>query len=370
MTTPPGTALAVAPEPTRMALTESVSVAVAAQVKASVEARYLMALRQPRNWLDVRSKLLAECKRPAFAIAARYKKPIGNKSVEGASIRFVEAALRCMTNILVETPVLFDDDTQRIVRVTVSDLEANLSYQLDIHVAKTVERKTPREGQDVLGSRVNTQGGTVYIVRATEDDLIVKQAALISKAIRTLGERLLPADIRDDGMEVCIATEKASDAEDPKAALKKLVDAFDSIAVRPSELERFVGHPLDQTSPAEVRRLRAFFRAIEEGEATWAQILELAGPGVSEADKNKGATALRDAVKKNEVERAAAKADGAAATVEGQKAAEPKGAVKAKAGQKKARADADGVVVDEKAANLALDMEMEEADRAARKDAE
>ena len=277
MTNPPGSAL-VAPEPEARKpapLTESVSVAVAAQAKAAVEARYLMAIRQPRSWLNVRSKLLEACHRPAFAASARYRKPIGGGSVEGASIRFAEEALRCMTNVYVEVAVMYEDETQRIVRVTPTDLEANVSYPTDIIIAKTVERKKPRDGADIIGSRVNTQGGTVYLVRATEDELVTKQAAMVSKAIRTSGLRLLPSDIHEEAMDACIATEANADAQDPKAAMKKLADAFDSIGVRPSELEKFLAHPLDQTSPAEIRRLRAFWRAIEEGEATAAQLAAL-----------------------------------------------------------------------------------------------
>ena len=355
MTSPAGTALAAQPEAPRPALiAETVSVAVAAQARAAVEARYLMAIRQPRNWLDVRSKLLEACKRPAFARAARYRKPIGSGSVKGASIRFAEEALRAMGNVYIEVAVMYEDETQRIVRVTPTDLEGNVSYPTDLIIQKTVERKQPRDGQDILSSRVNTQGGTVYIVRATEDEVATKQAALVSKAIRTSGLRLLPSDIHDEAMDLCIATEEAADAVDPKAALKKIADAFDSIAVRPLELEKFLGHPLDQTSPAEIRRLREFWRAIEEGETTWADILATAGGVVKGAAKDKGGAALKDAVRGKTAK----------------KEPEP------------AKADADGVVVNEAeallreeeamrenaAANLRLDLEMVESERAAKRD--
>jgi hypothetical protein len=40
-----------------------------------------------------------ECDRPRFAEVARYSKPQGSTKVTGPSIRFVEAALRCLGNI-------------------------------------------------------------------------------------------------------------------------------------------------------------------------------------------------------------------------------------------------------------------------------
>src|SRR5688572_6266963 len=78
--------------------------AAAAQAKAMVEARYVMALKRPRVWDQVRQDILKECKRPSFAHnkSAFYRKPIG-QGVEGLGIRFTEVALRCMTNVLIET---------------------------------------------------------------------------------------------------------------------------------------------------------------------------------------------------------------------------------------------------------------------------
>ena len=78
-----------------MAVVETSSSAIAAQSKAMVESRYIMAMRNPRNWDAVHQDLIKECKRPSFANnkSAYYVKPIG-KGVEGLGIRFVEVALR------------------------------------------------------------------------------------------------------------------------------------------------------------------------------------------------------------------------------------------------------------------------------------
>src|SRR3990170_723887 len=83
---------------------ETASTAVAAQAKAMIESRYVMAMRNPRNMDQVRQDLLKECRRPSFAHnkSALYHKPIG-KGVEGLGIRFVEVALRCMRNVLAES---------------------------------------------------------------------------------------------------------------------------------------------------------------------------------------------------------------------------------------------------------------------------
>ena len=132
-----------------MAKAETAVSAVAMQARAQVEARFLMAVHRPRDLDVVRVKLLKECTRPGFAEAARYKRPVGSKKnertgaweeafIEGPSIRFAEAAIRAMGNIDIQSPTIYDDGRSRIVRVVVTDLEANATYSLDITIEKTV----------------------------------------------------------------------------------------------------------------------------------------------------------------------------------------------------------------------------------------
>jgi len=291
----PGTSLAPVPE-RQGAIAETASVAVAAQARASVEARYLVAMKNPRSWDTVRVQLLQSCRRPGFAAGARYSKPVGGKSVVGPSIRFAEEALRAMGNCFVETMVVFDDDENRIVRVTTTDLESNLSYPQDLIVAKTVERSKVREGQEVVGRRLNTKGQPVYIVRATEDDLLVKQAAMVSKAIRTGALRLLPSDILEEAMEVVPMTLLNEDAKDPASARKRVCDAFFTLGVEPTDLEEYLGHRLDASTPAETSLLRTIYQALKDGETTWPEVMETKGKNGGFKRADRGTDALREKV--------------------------------------------------------------------------
>ena len=256
---------------------ETAAVAVAAQAKAAVEARYMMALHRPRDYSEVRVRLIKECKRPGFAAVARYQKPIGKdkaKWPKGPSIRFAEAALRCMTNCLPETSVIYDSEDQRIVKVSVTDLENNLTFSSEVVIEKTVERKFVNEGQETLGERLNSYGQKVYLVRATEDDLLNKQNALISKAMRTHALRLLPGDILDECMVLVQETLASDVAADPDAAKKRLIDAFNDIGVGPIDLQQYLGHSLERIQPAEIAELRQIYSTIKDGEGTWAAVME------------------------------------------------------------------------------------------------
>jgi hypothetical protein len=242
----------------RAAMTNELqAAATSAQARALVEARYFLAKKMPRDWLTVRGGMLKDCERPGFAAVARYRKPIG-RGVEGPSIRFAEAFLRHATNTLSEAHAMFDDER----------------YFKDVAIEKVVERSTLKPGQEALYSRINSQGQPVYLVAATEDDLLNKQAALESKALRTLALRLLPGDILDECMERVRTTLSNEVAKDPDAERKRLVDAFAALRVQPADIKAYLGHEIDKITPKEILDLRAIYAAIRDEETSWVEVME------------------------------------------------------------------------------------------------
>lgn len=280
---------------------ETETAALAAQARAMVEARFVMARRFPRSWEDVRVRLLAACERPGFAGsrnpdekiwgAGWYRKPVGD-GAEGFSIRFAEEALRCMRNVSVETHTTFDNDRMRIVVVEVLDLESNLSFPTAITITKTVERRKLRRDEVALRIRTNAAGQPTYIVEATEDDVFQKQQNMVSKAIRNGALRLLPGDIQGECRTRLLAIRNGDAAKDPAGFLRKVVDGFAKLNVLPSHLEELVGHPLAQCTPHELTSLRELWTELHEGRTTWAEVMaeasdmreEAAGPDAQAAE--------------------------------------------------------------------------------------
>ena len=320
---------------TALAAGETSVSAVAAQARALVEARFAMALYRPRDMDAVRVKLLAECRRPGFAEVARYKRPVGkqqnedtgeweDKHAEGPSIRFIEAALRNMGNIDVSSPTIYDDDERRIIRISVIDLETNTTYSRDIAIEKIAEQKRLRKNQQPLGTRTNSYGEVVYIVRATESQTEVKGASSISKNIRTLGQRLVPGDLLEECMALCVYTKEAKIKEDPAGARKRMIDGFAELGVKPEELKKYAGQDLDSLSPAQIGDLRDLYLSIKDGITTWADVLDARESVEDEQPDAEGLTAmdrLRERTKQHaakvkadkEAEKAAAAAAPAAA---------------------------------------------------------
>lgn len=258
-----------------LAMSTASTDALVAKARADVEARWVMAMRAPRNLDDVRQYVIAECKNPEFAKAAIYAKPVGGGNVvEGLSIRFAEMACRQMGNMSVEHMTIFDADDMRIARVTVTDFETNATWSKDLNIRKTVERKQLKRNQKPLGERVNSYGDRVYIVEASDDDVAIKEAALVSKASRTGILRLVPGNVQREAMALCkkVIADKA--AKDPDGERREILDGFALIRVMPSDLEAFLGHPTTQILPVEIQRLRSIFVSIRDGETTWQDVLE------------------------------------------------------------------------------------------------
>ena len=253
---------------------EMASTAAAAAARARISARYEIALRQPRSMDQVRQDLLKQCRRPAFARSAIYRKPIG-KGVEGLSIRFAETAIICMTNIDIDQQMVYEDDAKEVQRVTVTDVDrTNVTYSEDVPISKTVERSKASDDGTYISVRRNTYGNLVYTVPASDDDMLNKRRALISKSVRTLALRLVPGDLQEEAEELLREVRVDDAARDPDAERKRLADAFAGVGVKATQLATFLGHDIGTCSPAELSELRSVYGAIKDGETTWASVME------------------------------------------------------------------------------------------------
>ncbi len=276
---------------------ERAAEAVAARETAAVQARFVMAIQRPRDTMDFRTRLLHECKRPGFAEVAMFARPVGKeknkvtgqweeKIATGPSIRMIETCLQLFRNVAASTTTVYDGPDIRIVKVCVTDFEANISFDLEVNVPKQVEKRQvqdyktkewgPPKGREVLSERFNTEGEVTYTVAATDDEVIIKQAALVSKALRTCGQRLLPRDIIEDAIAQIQATKSAETKADPDAAKKKVLDAFATLGVLNSDIAAYIGHSIEKASPAEIEKLRVVYSSIKQGESTWEEFVSAA----------------------------------------------------------------------------------------------
>jgi hypothetical protein len=290
---------------------ETASTAMAEQARAAVQARYVMALQKPRDLMQVRVRLLKDCGRPAFADAAIYHKPVG-KGIEGPSIRLAEAAARAMTNVYSSVTALYDDPKRRIIRVSATDLESNLTFDKDVTVHKTLERSKLKPGQSAIRTRLNSNNQPVFLVEAeTDDDILNTENALASKALRVCLLRLIPGDILDEAIREAYATLEKGIKDDPDKALKSICDWYDmQLGITPMQLAAYLGHPVDQTTIAEIAQLKKLFSTLKDGETTWAEVMESktaasAAPAAGTEPAKKGQANLTDVAAASKAKREA-----------------------------------------------------------------
>ncbi len=268
------TDLALAPQ---QALGATAS-ALSARVQAEIQIRTMVALSRPRDWDLVRQRMMKECARPKFAEQALYRKPLGGgKFAEGFSVRFAEALQRNIGNLSTETVAVEEDLESVKLKVSTIDLESNASFSTDVTVRKTVERRFPKEGQTVISSRRNSTGDIVYLVEASEDEIVTKQNALVSKALRNNIVRLCPGDIQDDCEEKIKGVLAARAKADPDAERKRLLDFFGEFSVTPAQLREYLGHEVGpgQVTLEEMEDLRKVYAALKGRETSWTEVMRL-----------------------------------------------------------------------------------------------
>jgi len=304
---------------------ETAGEAAAAHAEALVKAQFAVALGRPRSWLNVSTRLADHCRRPGFAKIARYSLPPrgGDKRIEGPSIRFVETSMQEMGNVVSSAVAVFDDADKQTIRVQVTDLERNITHSADVTILKTVERKSVADGRIPISSRTNSQGAKTYLLHATEDEMLQKRNSLVSKALRTLGQKLIPRDVLDDSMAIAIRTANDSAAADPAAEKKWIAGAFAALGIYPDKLAEYLGHPLDEATVDELTELRGLGQAIADGDEKWADVLAAKkAPAQEGAVEAKPVNPAAEKLKEKLAEKKG-KAQPAAAAKESKEAAKP-----------------------------------------------
>lgn len=281
---------------------ETSSHAMAARAQAEVQARYVMAMQRPRDTELWRQRLIKEASRPGLAEVAEYARPVGkergddgvwrDKIATGPTIHLLRVALQLYGNNESAPTITYDTDAMRTVRVTLSDFETNFHVSRDVTFQKQVEKRGqkkrgssaeegPPPDREVLGTRTNTYGDTLYICRMTLDEVRKEESRLVALAKRALAEEFLPRDVVREALAKAVAVRDAQITQDPDAARRRVLDAFADLSVSPADLAVYLGHPADRLTPTEIKELKGVYASLRDGDATWSQILEDKAPSGS-----------------------------------------------------------------------------------------
>lgn len=245
-----------------------------ARVQAETQAKIIVAQRMPRSESQSRQELIQAVKAsPRLAEKATYHYPRGKRQnpvtgeweeniISGPSTYIAREAARVWRNIAYGTEVVRDDDGERQIRSFAWDMQTNVPVSQEQTFKKLIQRK-----QWVTKNGKREQE-TLW-VKPDERDLRELTNRYASIGERNCILKVIPSHMIDEVLEVASLVTKEDAAKHPEAARQRMEDAFLSEGVTVPMLEEYLHHPLNQTTPDEIERLRSIFQALREGSAVW-----------------------------------------------------------------------------------------------------
>lgn len=221
----------------------------AAAKQFEIQSAIIIARKFPRDEETARKKFMAVCGRASFAEDSMYSFPRGGKEITGPSVHFAREFARLWGNLRFGVEIIRDDDDTRQIRPFAWDVETNTLVYADDSFSKKIQRngqwkKTDDERE--LRELTNRHG---------------------SIGIRNCLLQLLPKDMTEDALNKCKKTLGRGIKADPTGAHSRILRAFKEIGVTESELETYLDHELDSSTPDEIADLRGIYKSIIDGNA-------------------------------------------------------------------------------------------------------
>lgn len=262
--------------------TETMSTAMAAAAQASIQARYIMAMKAPRELMKARAAIMEQAERPTFAEAAIYRLPREKWNpqtrkrektvIEGPTIRFAEAVRLAWRNLISEIVVVHEDAETRVLLVTTTDLETNITETGPVTVKKVKEVQKVYPDTKVLSVRTNSEGQKTYTVPSNPSDVDQAQNSAVARVKRNQILALIPANVKSDAIAACKATLTNQTRQQLGERQRAAAKAFSDLNVPDGQLTEYLGHPVTEATVEELTDLRGIATALREGTAKWSQI--------------------------------------------------------------------------------------------------
>ena len=226
--------------------------AAISQAQTREENKYLVAFGRPRNEEKCQKRILDSVKLVESAQSYFYSYPRANKEIFGGSINLAKEIARVWGNISIQERVVNDDVKYRTIGVEVTDLETNFHTYKEITFEKAIQRKI--------------EGGGTRWVQPDERDLLELQqkrfAVLRRNAIFELVPRWFVTMVVEKARET---VRKNIRRADPKVLRPTLLKEFDAMGIYQANLEKYLGHAFDTTTPEELAELQGVLASIREG---------------------------------------------------------------------------------------------------------
>lgn len=237
-----------------------------ASAAQEVQAAVFLAKRYPRNEDAAFAQIVRSCQRFGFAENVEYSFPRAGQDVSGPSVYLAREMARAWGNLIYGHRVIGESDQAIIGEAFAWDLQTNARVSCEFKVPKLIQRKDKK-------TKVTTW------VKPDERDLRELLNNIAARNYRNCILSLMPSDYVDDAVEAARATVSAGMKADPEKAKKQAIVAFGKLNITPDMIEEYLGHPLGQSSPDELTKLRAIWTSIRDGHSKWADYVKPADDG-------------------------------------------------------------------------------------------
>lgn len=206
-----------------------------------------VAKRFPRDMNEVANKIIRECERPTLAELAVYEFPKGGQTINGPTIRLLEAIARAHGNIRFGWECLESTKQKSSIRAFAIDLENN----------------TLRDTRfDVRHWRDTKSGGYAL---TDERDIYELQANMAMRRVRGCLQGLIAGDIIEMALAQCEATSKQNIDSSP-AGIEKILKAFAALGVNTAMIEaKNGGLKVEAMRAPQIIVLRKIYAGLRDG---------------------------------------------------------------------------------------------------------
>jgi len=245
------------------------------QAEIREKAKYVLAYQRPRNEDRCEKRILDAVKLPEFAEMCFYSYPRANKEIFGGSIKLATEIARVFGNFDIDREIVNDEGDTRTIKVTVTDLETNFHSSSTASFKKLVQRKVGETGVtkwvqvDERDLRELTNRHFSLLTRNCIFDMVPRWFInmVVDKSRETVKRHIKKADI---------------------AGLRqKMLKEFDSMGIYQADLEKYLGHAFDTTTPEEITELQGILSSVREGVVDRAEYFGPAARAKEEKEKAK-----------------------------------------------------------------------------------
>lgn len=236
---------------------------LAAAETAEIQAAILIAHNLGRSEEDAYGALMAACGRETFQEKAVYRFKRGRKElpdgrwvdnfVEGPSVHMAREFARHWRHLRYGFRVVSEDEDRVQIRGFAWDMLTNEKVEQDASFRKLIFRKND---------------GWIRPDERDLRELINKHGAI---AERNCLLKVLPSDMVEDACRRAQELRLQGIVNDLEKARRGIVAAFAEINVSATQVEDFLGHPIQETTPKELAELRSIWASIRDGNGHWSE---------------------------------------------------------------------------------------------------